>query len=299
MKRLLLLLVCVFAAALVSGTPVAEETPMTAGITITDSSGAVITFESVPDRVVSAAPNITEAIFAIGRGDAIVGRTDYCDYPEEVSGITSIGSLREPSLETIVSLEPDVVIASTHFQPEVGEALQGVGVPVVYLYDPGSFEGVYDVIESLGELLDAQDAAADVVSGMKSDVADVLARVAGATKPSVYYVVGFGQWGDFTAGGDTFIGQMLEMINADNIAKDSEGWAYSFEKIVEADPDIVICSQYWGAKEGLQTTDGYKDLPAIADGRLYAFDNNTVDRQGPRLAEGLRALAAIVHPDLF
>ncbi len=112
-------------------------------------------------------------------------------------------------------------------------------------------------------------------------------------------MVGFGQWGDFTAGGDTFIGEMLDMAGADNIASDLEGWAYSLEKIVEADPEIMICSQHWGAKEGLESTDGYRELSAVVEGRLFAFDNDAVDRQGPRLATGLRALAAIIHPELF
>ena len=302
MRRLLLAVVCALVATLAFGTGLAEETEAPLQRVITDSSGAEVVFAEAPSRVVSVAPSLTETVFALGKGDLLVGRSDFCDYPAATADILSIGSIRTPSIETIVSLEPDVVLASTHFQEDTAQTLADLGIPVVYLYNPNSFEGVYNAIETVGSLLDAEAEAADHIAEMQAEVESVLATVSGVAdeaRPSVYYVVGFGQYGDFTAGGDTFIGEMLDMVRADNIASDSEGWAYSFELVVEADPDLVIASQYWGAREGLESTDGYKDLPAIAEGRLFTFDNNTVDRQGPRLATGLRNLAELVHPDLF
>lgn len=300
MKRLLLVLLCAVTAGFAFGVGDVEVRQSTGSVTVTDSADRTFSFDGHPDRVISAAPNITEIVFALGRGDTLVGRTDFCDYPPEVASIPSIGNLMEPNIEAIVELEPDVVIASSHFQHEVADTLAELGIIVLYYFTPNSFDGTYDTIASIGGLLGAADEADRIVAQMRSDVEDVLDTVAQAQRrPTVYYVVGFGQWGDFTAGGDTFIGQMLDMVGADNIASDLEGWNYSFEKIVEADPEIMICSQFWGTKESIESTDGYKDLSAVAEGRLYAFDSNTVDRQGPRLAEGLRALAQIVHPHLF
>ncbi len=301
MKRLLLVMVCTLVATFAFGTGLAEESAPVVRV-ITDASGAELEFAQTPTRVISVAPSLTETVFALGRGDLLVGRSDFCDYPAAASDVLSIGSIRDPSVETIVSLEPDVVLASTHFQEDTAQTLSELGIPVVYLYNPDSFDGVYNAIDTIGTLLDAEAEAAALTAEMRADVADVLSTVsvvADDARPSVYYVVGFGQWGDFTAGGDTFIGEMLNMVRADNIASDSEGWSYSFEKIVEANPEIMIASQYRGTRESLETTDGYKDLPAIAEGRLYTFDNNMVDRQGPRLAQGLRALAEIIHPELF
>lgn len=302
MRRLLLAVVCALLATFAFGTGLAEESDRPLQRIVTDSSGAELLFEQAPTRIISVAPSLTETVFALGKGEYLVGRSRFCDYPAATEDILSIGSIRSPSIETIVSLEPDVVLASTHFQEDTAQTLADLGIPVVYLYNPNSFEGVYSTIETVGLLLDAEAEAEQLTAEMQADVQEVLTTVSVVDdddRPSVYYVVAFGQSGDFTAGGDTFIGQMLEMVRADNIAADSEGWAYSFESIVEGDPDLVIASQYRDTRANLESTDGYKDLPAIAEGRLYTFDNNTVDRQGPRLAQGLRALAAIVHPELF
>lgn len=303
MKRLLLLLGFVLVAGLASGVGETEVEPAPGAddrIEVTDSAGITVAFDRYPARVISAAPNVTETIFALGKGDALVGRTDFCDYPPGASSVPSIGNLMDPNLETIVELQPDVVIASTHFQRDVAATLNELGIPVLYFFDPKSFEGTYEIISRIGAAIGAEAEAERVVGQMRAEVAEVLKTVEEAEHhPSVYYAIDFGQWGDFTAGGDTFLGRLLEMAGGDNIASDLEGWSYSFEKIVEADPDLIICSVYWDARERLLTTDGYKDLRAVAEGRVYEIDNNLVDRQGPRLAEGLRALAEIIHPELF
>jgi iron complex transport system substrate-binding protein len=105
--------------------------------------------------------------------------------------------------------------------------------------------------------------------------------------------------GDFTAGKGTFIGKMIEMAGGKNAADDVEGWSYSLEKLVEKNPDIMICSMYYDTKKGIQSTNGYKDLDAVKNGKLFEIDNNLLDRQGPRLADGLVELAKIIHPESF
>ena len=134
---------------------------------------------------------------------------------------------------------------------------------------------------------------------MKTTVNSVINAVKGKEKPSVYYVIGFGEYGDFTAGGDTFIHQIITMAGGNNIASDIEGWSFSLEMIVDSDPDILVCSKFWDSKESILITNGYKDLKAVQNGSLFEIDNNMLDRQGPRLAEGLKALAKIIHPDAF
>ena len=115
----------------------------------------------------------------------------------------------------------------------------------------------------------------------------------------MYYVVGFGKSGDFTAGKDTFIGNMIEIAGGKNAADDAIGWKYSVEKLVEKDPDVLICSKFFDTKKGIEATTGYKDLKAVKNGNLLEVDDNTITRQGPRLAEGLEAMAKLIHPELF
>lgn len=266
-------------------------------ITITDSQGSEVTFDSEPMKVVSMAPNITEMMYQLGLESKLVGRTDYCDYPKQVSSIESVGTLREPDIEKIISLEPDVVIASTHFSEEANKKLVDLGVKVVVLYDEFEIEGVYSIIASMGTILNANETAAAVVHDMNKTITEVKSRIEGLHKPSVYYVVGYGEYGDYTAGGDTFIGQMLSLAGGNNIAQDISGWSYTLEALVEADPDIIIIPI--DLKADFEAAENYKDLSAVKNDHVYGINKDLVERQGYRNAEGLRALAEIIHPEAF
>lgn len=276
------------------------NTPSTSfPLTIEDSYGNELTFEQKPERVISVAPSITETIFALDMQGILVGRTDYCDFPVEVSGIDSIGTLREPNIEKIVELEPDLVVASTHFSEDVFNKLNSLGIKVLLLNPQDSFEGVYEVITKLGQVLDANAEATSLVNGMKETVDYVKDKIKDQSKPTVYYVVGYGEYGDYTAGGGTFISDMIKMASGQNIADDMEGWSYSLEKLVEHDPAIVIVSKFNNAKNGIMEANGYQDLTAVIEGKVFEINNNLIDRQGPRLAQGFEELAKIIHPEAF
>lgn len=276
-----------------------SKSGVTYPITIKDSYEREVVIEKEPEKVISIAPNITETIYALKRSEKLIGRTDFCDYPENVMQVASIGSLTEPNIEKITELKPDLVIASTHFKKEVLQKLEEMNIKVVVLYGEESFEGVYETIEKVGTVLNALDEANKVVEEMKAKVQDVLSKVKDKDKPNVYYVVGFGQYGDYTAGKDTFISRIIEMAGGKNAADDVIGWKYSLEKLVEKNPDILICSKYYNAKDGIKSTNGYKDLTAVKNDGLHEIDNNMIDRQGPRLADGLVEMAKIIHPEAF
>jgi iron complex transport system substrate-binding protein len=266
---------------------------------IEDSYGRKVTINKEPMRVISIAPNITETIFALGQGEKLVGRTDYCEYPEAAKEIESIGSLQSPNIEKILSLNPDLVIASTHFKKDVLEKLEELDLKVIVLYGEESFQGVYQVIEKLGTVLNAKEEADKVIANMKQKVTNVITTVKDAEKPEVYYVVGFGESGDYTAGRGTFIGEMIKMAGGKNAADDVKGWKYSLERLVEKDPDILICSKGYSPKEKVILANGYKDLTAVKNGKIFDIDNDLLEIQGPRLADGLERLAKIIHPELF
>ncbi|GAE89361.1 ABC transporter substrate-binding protein [Acetivibrio straminisolvens] len=268
-------------------------------VTLKDSYDREVTLDKEPERVVSVAPSITEIIFALGQQGKLVGRTDYCDYPEEVQNIESIGNIDQPNVEKIVELQPDIVITSTIFTKEMLQKLEEAGVKVAIFQAEKDFEGVYDIIENIGLLLNARDEANSVVAEMKEKVELVKSKVDGLEKPSVYYVMGYGEYGDYTAGRDTFIARMIEMAGGKNAADDVEGWKYNIESLLEKDPDILICSKFYASKAGIESADGYKELSAVRGGKLFEIDNNMLDRQGPRVADGLLELARIIHPEAF
>ncbi|KNY29337.1 ABC transporter substrate-binding protein [Pseudobacteroides cellulosolvens] len=266
---------------------------------IKDSYDREIKIDSEPQRIISIAPNITEIIYAIGKSSKLTGRSEYCDYPEDVKKVTSVGSLQDPSIEKIVELKPDLVLVSTHFKKEIVQKLESMGINIAAFYGDENFEGVYSTIEKVGAVLNSKDNANKLITDMKVKVQNVADKVKDKPCPSVYYVVSYGKMGDFTAGKDTFIGQMIQMAGGKNAADDAQGWSYSLEKLVEKNPEILICSKFLNSKQGIESTNGYKDLSAVKNKKLYEVDNNMLDRQGPRLADGLTELAKIIHPEAF
>jgi iron complex transport system substrate-binding protein len=276
-----------------------ETTAVVYPLKVVDSYNRTVTIESEPKRIITIAPNITEGIYALGKGGILVGRSDYDDYPTEVSKVATIGSLLQPNIEKIVELKPDVVIASTHFDKAVIKKLEDLNIKVVVLYGEENFEGVYDTMSKLGQVVNASGKAQSIILEMKKKVADITKKVANAKNPTVYYVAGFGKSGDFTAGKDTFIGNMIEIAGGKNAADDAVGWKYSVEKLVEKNPDVLICSKFFDTKKGIEATTGYKDLKAVKNGKLLEVDDNTIVRQGPRLADGLESMAKLIHPELF
>jgi len=266
-------------------------------ITVTDSDGKEVIIDSKPMKIISMAPNITEMIYKLGLESKLIGRTNYCDYPEAVANIEMVGSLREPDIEKIISLEPDIVIASTHFNEESEKQLTDLGVKVIVLYEEYDVEGIYTIIETLGTIFNSKDRAAEVASEMKTSVEATKAAVINLEEPSVYYVVGFGEYGDYTPGGDTFVGQLITLAGGNNIAKEVSGWSYTLESLVEADPDIIIIDN--DMKDSFIIAENYKDLTAVKNNQVYGIDKNTIERQGYRNAEGLRTLAEIIHPEAF
>ncbi|MGH4141088.1 ABC transporter substrate-binding protein [Clostridium sp.] len=276
-----------------------ETTAVVYPLKVVDSYNRTVTIESEPKRIITIAPNITEGVYALGKGEKLVGRSDYDDYPKEALKVASVGSVLQPNIEKIVELKPDVVIASTHFDKAVLKKLEALNIKVIVLYGEENFAGVYDTMSKLGQVVNASEKAQSIISDMKKKVTDITSKVKDAKKSTVYYVAGFGKSGDFTAGKDTFIGNMIEMAGGTNVADDAIGWKYSVEKLIEKDPDVLICSKFFDSKKGIQATNGYKDLKSVKNGKLLEIDSNIVDRQGPRSVEGLEAMAKLIHPELF
>lgn len=276
-----------------------ENEAISGKIIIVDSYDREVVLDKIPERIISVGPNITEIIYELGAGSKLVGRTDYCDYPKEALLIDSIGGIEDPNIEKIASLKPDLVIGSTHFKQEIIDKLEMLKIKVVILYSEESFEGVYENINNVAKVLGKEKEAKSIIDGMKKNVKNVLEKIEGLEKPSVYFVIGVGEYGDYTAGGGTFIGSLVEMAGAVNVASDVDGWKYSLEKLIEHDPDILICSDNYSPKSIVVKLNGYKDLTAVKTGKIYDIDSNIVQRQGPRLDEALLEMAKLIHPDAF
>lgn len=265
-------------------------------LTVVDSYDHEIVIQSEPMRIVSCAPAVTEMLFELGEGDKVVGRTDFCNYPAEVSQIESVGMIDAPSIEAIVALDPDLVIASSIFTEDSYNALTDLGITVVVFHDEYDVDGVIDMVLSVGSIINAREIAEDMINRMTETIDSVRKSVSGLKQPTVYYAMSFGEYGDYTAGGDTYVHQMITEAGGDNIATDLTGWSYSVEKLIEEDPDIIIVNQFM--LEEFLATAPYNELSAVKNGRVYGIDADLIERQGLRNAQGIKLLSELFYPEL-
>lgn len=266
---------------------------------IVDKFGENIQIEAEPNSIISMSPEMTEIIFALGRGDRLIGRSSYCDYPAETADIPDFGTLFDLNIESIVAAQPDVIFLSSMASEENKVMLQDQGLTVVILDRDSSLAGTYDYMKLVAELMNQKEAGEAMVAEVQKEIQSVEEAVAGLEKPSVYYVVYAGDGYDSTATGDTFIHGIIEAAGGDNVAKDGEFWSYSVEKLVEQDPYMMFCSSLYETKARIEGLEGYKELTAVKEGRLFEVDENIFSRQGPRIGEAVRTLALLMHPEAF
>jgi len=279
-------------------TTIITPEPTPESITFIDSMDRITEFDKVPETVISLSPTLTEIIYALDMGSKLVGRTDWCDYPEQVLDTPSVGKMDVPNLEAIVALNPDVVIVSLITTKETVTKLEEAGIKCVVIDEDTTFEGIYQNIILTGQLLDTNDTATNIVNTMKSEVADVVSKLDGVKPTTTYYIMGYGEYGDFTAGAGTFISDMIKLAGGINVADDTTDWSYSVEKLVKHDPNVLLCSM-WAPVDGLKTTAGYMDLTAVKNDKVYVIDDNLMQRMGPRITKGLYEVAKALHPDIF
>ncbi|MBR5975452.1 MAG: ABC transporter substrate-binding protein [Clostridiales bacterium] len=269
-------------------------------VELTDIYGYTSVIKAKPQSIVSLSPACTELVYSLGMGGSLVGRTSVCNYPDEVASVESIGDMYAPDVEKIASLEPDIIVTDSSITPEATVTqLRDLGLNVVILNEGTTFEGVYTKIENMGKIFHADDVAAQVIDGMKAELAEVQDAIKDVNlHPSVYYVVGFGDTGDWTATGDTFINDIITMAGGDNIAKDGQYYSYNVEDLVSQDPNIIILPSW--ADGTFQTTAPYSELTAVKEGNIIVLDStDTLDRQCARNPEAVRMLAEAFYPECF
>ena len=268
-----------------------KQTPKADTYEYTDDYQNTVTVPSDPKRIVSLSPAVTEIIFALGRGDLLVGRTDFCQYPPEAAQIESIGGISNLNVEKILALNPDLVISGSMIPQKSAEHLMSLGVPLVCVIEKNRFDGLYENITKIGQLTDRTRTAYGLVDQLKREIADDQAQYShqsDTNRPSVYYVVGFGASGNFTAGGDTFINDLIAMAGGRNIAAGVKGWSYSLEALMSENPDYIIIRREDSAS--FCNTKPYNRLDAVKQGRVVAIESATIDLQIPRNIDCVRTL---------
>lgn len=270
-------------------------------LTIVDQTGRTLTLPALPRRIVSLVPSVTEVLYAIGAQDALAGVTDFCDYPPEARRKPHVGDMLSPNLETLVTLKPDLVVATrSGNREETFDQLKRLGIPV-YLVDPITVGDVLQLVSALGDLTGHREGAAAVDKDLERRIAAVRDRVAGRSQPRVLYVL----WPEplIVPGKGALVSELIALAGGASVTAD-QGQGYprmSLEAAVGRAPEIIVLARH-GSRVGPAAREQWQrleSLPAIKNGRLYMADGDLMHRYGPRVVVGLESLARMIHPEVF
>jgi iron complex transport system substrate-binding protein len=278
--------------------------------TLVDDTGYVLNLTSYPKRIVSLAPGCTQILFAVGAGNNVVGVTDYDNYPynfsawEQAGNMTSIGNYYNPAVEPIVSLKPDLVIASEG-SFDAANQLRNLGYNVLTI-NPKDLNGILADIVTVGRATGNEAQAASLASSLSHRIAAVVNAVANATtKPKVYHEI----WSapTMSAGQGTFINNLISLAGGQNIFENATT-AYptiSSEEVITQNPDVIIfpsqmgVPSFWGNYSAVASRPGWNTISAVQNNRLYTINGDMIDEPGPRQVDALELIAQMLHPEIF
>jgi iron complex transport system substrate-binding protein len=268
---------------------------------VRDMAGRTVRVPDRPARVVSLAPSLTEIVFALEAADRLVGVTQHCDYPPAAAEKPRVGGIYTPNFEVILSLRPDLVMATTEAnRDDHVRALDDLGLPV-YVVRGESFAAVLASIDRVGALLGREETARRLADGMRRRADAITRAVSGARPPRVLYVI----WGNplIVPGRGAMITDLIRRAGGASVSADEplEFPRFAVEEAVARRPERVVI-----ARHGRESLEGRLRewphlalLPAVREGRVHAIDGDLMVRAGPRIVDGLEALARLLHPQVI
>lgn len=263
-----------------------------------DAVGRTVEVRAAPARVVSLAPSVTETLFALGAAGRLAGVTEQCDYPPEARAKPRVGTYAEPSVEAIVALQPDLVIASADSTPPSAVfALESAGL-TVYTVHPRTLSEALEAFRTLGAVLGLPAAGEALVrefTAAQRRIGEAVAALGPAPRPRVLFCVMVNPL--VVAGPHTVAHDLVEAAGGDNVVPPgpSRYPTWGMESVLAADPDVIVASPHPGEPEPSAVFGSWRELRAVRAGRVAAVDPDWVHRPGPRMVLGLTALAEALH----
>ncbi len=272
-----------------------NQTTRSGGVTVTDDSGRTVTVAQTPHRIISLAPSITEDLFALGLGGKVVGDTTYDNYPPAAVNITKVGGFSSPSIEKIVSLNPDIVFASSLENNTLLSTLSGYGIPTVVI-NPTSLTGILNDLSLIGKVTGSTGNSSALVANLTQKM--TANSISVASHPRVLYLV----WYDpiMSAGADTFEGDIIAHAGGINVAQLANVSGYgtmSKESIVALNPSVIIANSAMNstAVQQVKSDPALATVDAVKNGKIYILDSDIISRPGPRAFDALEQIAGIIR----
>jgi len=274
--------------------------------TFIDGLGRTVNIEEVPETIISLAPSNTEILYALGLEDKVVGVTEYCDYPEAAQDKPKIGGFSTVDIESVVEIQPDLILAANKHKDDIIPALERLGL-TVFALNPKTLDEVLEAITMVGEITGEEEAASLLVTEMTNRIEAVTGETDNlpeAQRLRVFYVT----WHDplMTVGSGALHNELIQQAGGINIFQDLTGDypKISLEAVIEANPQVIITGIGMGSGKDLpfefiSTEPRLEDVDARINNRLYAITNDLVSRSGPRTVDALEQLAEMIHPEIF
>jgi iron complex transport system substrate-binding protein len=289
-----------------TGTP-APQSPSAAPsasfpLALTDDEGTSVSIPSAPKRIVSLTPATTEILFALGVGDRIVAKVeDPAIYPPAAAKIPNVAKFGSVDIEKIVALQADLVIAggNTFTPPESIAKLRSLHIPTVVVY-AATVDKVFSDVELTGMAVGRPAEAASLATSMRADFAQVAAAAAALPKPRVFYEID-ATGAIYGPADKSFLAEMIRLAGGDPITTGSaDKFDIPIERLIQANPEVILLGDAaYGVTPGqVAARPGWKVMTAVKSTTIRPIDDVVVTRPGPRIGQGLRALALAIHPDL-
>ncbi len=283
--------------------PPAATTGTAFPLTITDDDGVSVTLPAPPQRIVTFAPSVTEIVFALGLGGRVVGVAGkFDDYPPAAKRIQEVGGAGDfgvdPNIEKVVSLQPDLFLTISGGE-QWKARLRDLSVPV-FTIDSTDLGDVFHDIETVGRLTGTDAPAAALVAKMQAEARAVQLRIAGDPAVPCFFEVYYPPL--MTVGPDTFIGDLLRRAGCRSVSSGarSDYPQWSVEDLVKENPRVYLVSSESGASaQAIAARPGFDAVSAVGSGRVVPIEADLVNRPGPRVVDGLHALAEALHPEAF
>jgi iron complex transport system substrate-binding protein len=277
---------------------------VTGNVTVIDDLGREVQIPAEPQRLISLSPSTTELLFALDLGDMVVAKDNNSDYPEEAKliphNVSGFGGL---DYEVILSLKPNLIFAAGINLDRVPE-LESRGYTVIVL-EPMSMEGIFDNIRLVGTIMGKSEEANTLLSDLRARMKAVTKKTGDPelVRPRVY--LEFDTWGGYwTYGAGSFGNELILLAGGANIAANvtKEYVGLTSEFVIASNPEVIVyTTNPWimTTPDTIKARPGWDGMDAVTDDRIYPIDDNLVSGPGPRLVDGLEALAELFHPDLF
>lgn len=273
---------------------------------VTDREGTEVNIPTKIEKIISTAPSNTEVLMALGLGDKLVAIDKYSTDIEGINTELPQIDFLNPDAETIIGLEPDIVIASGHNKTGSAEdpfkAISEAGIPVVYIPSSDSIDGIYKDIEFIADVVNEKSKGKEIVDDMKAQVEEIKAIGDTITdKKSVYFEISPAPYLS-SFGKSTFLNEMIEIIGAKNIFENEEGWVSpTAEAIIDANPDVIITNAGYmeNPTEEIKSRDAWENINAIKNNEVYLVDQNASSRPSQNVIKALEQMAKAVYPEHY